>query len=62
MSSSSVSMCEDITTVVPRSTASAISSVLISSRASGSRSDIGSSSSSRSGRLPKASAKATRVR
>ncbi len=62
MSSSSVSMCEDITTVVPRSTASAIRRVLISSRASGSRSAIGSSSRRSSGRLPKARAKASRVR
>ncbi|MDQ0793888.1 hypothetical protein QFZ58_002376 [Streptomyces sp. B1I3] len=58
MSAGSASMCDDIITVVPRSTASAISRVLISSRAGGSGSDIGSPSSSRSGRLPKARANA----
>lgn len=62
MTSISESMWDDIRTVVPCSAASAISSPDSSCRASGSRSDIGSSSSSSSGRLPKARAKATRVR
>ena len=62
MSSSSPSTWEDISTVVPRSATSDISSEPISSRASGSRSAIGSSRRSSSGRFPKANAKATRVR
>ena len=48
--------------VVPCSAASAIRAPISSCRASGSRSAIGSSSSSSSGRLPKARARATRVR
>ena len=60
--SSSATTCEDMTTVVPRSAASAISVAVSWCRARGSRSAIGSSRSSSSGRLPRARASATRVR